>query len=115
MAEPLYDRASRRIDPAAELYHRLVMIVASAGTGKTVALQDVRAHREAPLVNVTHENFAQLNSNLSLYRKKIMTKIEYTFAQIANHPFVSKHWFEIPSKQTIWSFLEEKIRDVIDE
>ena len=103
MAEPLYDKASRRTDSAAELYHRLVMLVASVGTGKTVALQDVRVHIEEPLVNVTHENFAQLNSNLSLYRKNIMTDndnppiglqlcthkdhaiIEYNFVQIANH------------------------------
>ena len=41
MAEPLADQIIRQIDHAAELYHRLVMVVAPAGAGKTAALQDV--------------------------------------------------------------------------
>lgn len=55
MAEPLADRVIRRIDQAAELYHRLVMLVAPAGSGKTAALQDVHARTAAPLVNVNLE------------------------------------------------------------
>ena len=52
MAEPLSDRVIRSIDQAAELYHRLVMLVAPAGAGKTAALQDVHERTSAPLVNV---------------------------------------------------------------
>ena len=52
MAEPLADRVIRRIGQAAELYHRLVMLVAPAGSGKTAALQDVRERTSAPIVNV---------------------------------------------------------------
>ena len=52
MAEPLADKVIRKIDQAAELYHRLVMVVAPAGAGKTSALQDVHARSGAPLVNV---------------------------------------------------------------
>ncbi|MEZ0328475.1 MAG: BREX-3 system P-loop-containing protein BrxF [Dissulfuribacterales bacterium] len=55
MAEPLADRVIRRIGQAAELYHRLVMLVAPAGSGKTAALQDVHERTAAPLVNVNLE------------------------------------------------------------
>jgi hypothetical protein len=52
MAEPLADKVIRRIGQAAELYHRLIMVVAPAGAGKTAALQDVHERTSAPLVNV---------------------------------------------------------------
>jgi len=55
MAEPLADRVIKRIGQAAELYHRLVMLVAPAGWGKTAALQDVHERTAAPLVNVNLE------------------------------------------------------------
>jgi hypothetical protein len=55
MAEPLADRVIRRIGQAAELYHRLVVLVAPAGSGKTAALQDVHERTAAPLVNVNLE------------------------------------------------------------
>lgn len=55
MAEPLADRVIRRIDQATELYHRLVMLVAPAGSGKTAALQEVHARTAAPLINVNLE------------------------------------------------------------
>jgi len=55
MAEPLADRVIRRIGQATELYHRLVVLVAPAGAGKTAALQDVHERTAAPLVNVNLE------------------------------------------------------------
>ena len=55
MAEPLADRVILGIGQAAELYHRLVMLVAPAGAGKTAALQDVHERTAAPLVNVNLE------------------------------------------------------------
>ncbi len=55
MAEPLADRVIRRIGQATEMYHRLVMLVAPAGAGKTAALQDVHERTMAPLVNVNLE------------------------------------------------------------
>ena len=55
MAEPLSDKVIRSIDQAAELYHRLVVLVAPAGAGKTAALRDVRDRTGAPLVNVNLE------------------------------------------------------------
>ena len=55
MAKPLADRVIKRIGQAAELYHRLVMLVATSGAGKTAALKDVHERTAAPLVNVNLE------------------------------------------------------------
>lgn len=42
MAEPLADQVVRKIKQADELYHRLMLVVAPAGAGKTVMLEDVK-------------------------------------------------------------------------
>ena len=55
MAEPLADQIMRKVKQASELYHRLMLVVAPAGAGKTTALQDVRDRTGAPLVNVNLE------------------------------------------------------------
>ena len=52
MAEPLADQVVRKIKQADELYHRLMLVVAPAGAGKTNALQDVQERVGAPLINV---------------------------------------------------------------
>ncbi len=52
MAGPLADQVLRQIKQADELYHRLMLVVAPAGEGKTTALQDVQERVGAPLVNV---------------------------------------------------------------
>ena len=52
MAEPLADQVVRKINQAAELYHRLMLVVAPARAGKTTALQDVQERVGAPLINV---------------------------------------------------------------
>ena len=55
MPEPLADKVIQKISQAAELYHRLVLLVAPAGSGKTAALRDVHERMAAPLVNVNLE------------------------------------------------------------
>jgi len=55
MAESLADRVIRGIEQAADLYHRLVILVAPAGAGKTASLQEVHERTMAPLVNVNLE------------------------------------------------------------
>jgi len=55
MPVPLADPVVQCIHQAGELYHRLVMVVAPAGSGKTAALQDVHERTAAPLVNVNLE------------------------------------------------------------
>jgi ribose 1,5-bisphosphokinase PhnN len=55
MAEPLADRLIRAIDRAAGPYHRLVILVAPAGAGKTGTLRQVHERTAAPLINVNFE------------------------------------------------------------
>ena len=55
MAEPLADQIMRKVKQAAELYHRLMLVVAPAGAGKTTALLDVQDRTDASLVNVNLE------------------------------------------------------------
>ena len=53
--EDLVEDLLRKIAHAQNLYHRLVLIVGPAGSGKTSALQEVSARASAPLVNVNLE------------------------------------------------------------
>jgi predicted AAA+ superfamily ATPase len=55
MGEPMTDQIVRKIDYAAELYYRLILVIAPAGAGKTTALQDVLDRIGAPLLNVNLE------------------------------------------------------------
>ncbi|MGA2351458.1 MAG: BREX-3 system P-loop-containing protein BrxF [Terracidiphilus sp.] len=55
MSEPLADTILQRIADASEQYHRLVLLVAPSGAGKTAALHEVHERIAAPLVNVNLE------------------------------------------------------------
>jgi ABC-type hemin transport system ATPase subunit len=55
MAGAFADRVIKSIEQAAGLYHRLVMVVAPSGAGKTAVLQDVHTYTAAPLINVNLE------------------------------------------------------------
>ncbi len=55
MAKPLADRVLNKIGEASELYHRLVILVAPSGSGKTAVLQEVHDRTAAPLINVNLE------------------------------------------------------------
>ena len=55
MAEPLADGVIETIRQAGELYHRLVILAAPAGAGKTAILRDVHSRTAAPLINVNLE------------------------------------------------------------
>lgn len=50
----------KRIDQAAELYQRLILIVAPSGTGKTASLQAIQARTGARFINVNLEISRQL-------------------------------------------------------
>jgi hypothetical protein len=52
MPEPLAETIIGKLAEAAALYHRLVMLVALAGSGKTSALQDVHNRMSYPMYNV---------------------------------------------------------------
>jgi hypothetical protein len=53
--KPLSEKVIHSIGQAAGLYHRLIMLVAPAGAGKTAALQDVHERTAAPLININLE------------------------------------------------------------
>jgi len=55
MAKSLADQVLRKMGEARELYHRLILVVGPAGSGKTKALQEVSASVSAPLINVNLE------------------------------------------------------------
>ena len=55
MAESLIDQVLGKIDQAVELYHRLILMVAPAGSGKTSALQELHDRLGLPLINVNLE------------------------------------------------------------
>jgi hypothetical protein len=55
MAESLADQILRKIDEAAELYHRLILVVSPAGGGKTSGLRDLHNRLGFPLLNVNLE------------------------------------------------------------
>ncbi|PKN28381.1 MAG: BREX-3 system P-loop-containing protein BrxF [Deltaproteobacteria bacterium HGW-Deltaproteobacteria-21] len=55
MPEPLKDQIIRAVEQASMLYHRLVLLAAPSGAGKTAALQKVSREINAPLINVNLE------------------------------------------------------------
>ncbi|MEW5978256.1 MAG: BREX-3 system P-loop-containing protein BrxF [Acidobacteriota bacterium] len=55
MTDRLVEQIILSIAQAAELYHRLVVLAAPAGGGKTAALHHVQKRTVAPLVNVNLE------------------------------------------------------------
>jgi len=87
---------------------------------------------ELKVESFTHENLGQLNTYVSWYRKNMMAEgdnppvglllctqknhalVEYTLAGMDNNLFVSKYQLELPKKEEIQRFLEEKIREVED-
>ena len=81
----------------------------------------------------THENLGQLNTYVSWYRKNMTTEgdnppvgillcahkndalVEYALAGMDNQLFVSKYQLELPSRETMSRFLEEKMREVTED
>jgi len=70
MAEPLSDKIMRKVKQLDELYHRLMLVVAPSGAGKTTALRDVRDRTGAPLVNVNLE-ISRLMLDLTLRQRAL--------------------------------------------
>ena len=55
MVEPLADKLIQKLEQAKELYYRLVLLVAPAGSGKTATLRNVHERTLFPLINVNLE------------------------------------------------------------
>jgi len=87
---------------------------------------------ELKVESFTHENLGQLNTYVSWYRKHMMAEgdnppiglllctqkdhalVEYALAAIDSRLFVSKYQLELPSKEDLQRFLEEKRREMND-
>lgn len=63
MTVSLTDQIIHKLNRAAELYHRLIVVVAPAGAGKTTALQAVKERTGAPMVNVNIKLSRRLRKN----------------------------------------------------
>ena len=79
MAEPLAEQVIRNIDEARGLYHRLVLVVAPAGAGKTAALRDVRRRLGAPLLNANLELSLRM---LELTERQRVLQLPRIFAEL---------------------------------
>ena len=55
MAESLAEQIIHKIDQAGELYHRLILVIASSGMGKTEALREVAKQTECGYTNINLE------------------------------------------------------------
>lgn len=52
MAESLAEQIIHKIDQASQLYYRLILVVASSGMGKTIALREVAKHTACGYTNI---------------------------------------------------------------
>lgn len=81
MVEPLVDQIMQKIDQAAELYHRLLLVVGPSGAGKTSALRAVRKHIEAPLININLELCKRM---LDMTERQRMLQLPTLIGEIIN-------------------------------
>ena len=84
---------------------------------------------ELKLAEFSHENIGQLNTYVSWYKKNIMTEgdnppvgillctdkdhalVEYALAGMDGNLFISKYQLELPKKEEMQKFIEEKLRE----
>ena len=81
MAELLADKIINKIKQAAELYYRLVLVVASSGSGKTKSLQVTKNLINAPLINTNLELSKEM---LDLTKRQRAIKISQLLRDIVN-------------------------------
>jgi hypothetical protein len=81
MADFLAGEAIRKIDQAATLYHRLLIVVAPAGAGKTRLLREVAERTGSPLLNLNLELSWRM---LDLTERQRALKLPRLLAEIMN-------------------------------
>ena len=87
---------------------------------------------ELKLEQFSHESIGQLNTYVSWYKKNTMTEgdnppigillcthrdralVEYALAGMDNGLFVSKYQLELPKKEEMQRFIEEKVRETVE-
>lgn len=88
---------------------------------------------ELKLNEFSHENIGQLNTYVTWYRKNMMTEgdnqpvgillctdknhalVEYALAGMDNGLFVSKYQLELPKKEEMQRFIEDQVRETMDQ
>jgi len=81
MVESLAEQVMARISQTAELYHRLIILVAPAGAGKTTALQNIHERTGAPMINVNLELSRRM---LELSERQRALQLPRIFSEIVN-------------------------------
>ena len=79
MGEPVPEKIKRSVHAAESLYHRLILLVGAAGTGKTGVLLDVATEIGVPVVNV---NLALSSELLELTAKQRSLQLPRLFRSI---------------------------------
>lgn len=88
MLNQLADRVIEKIAHADELFHRLIMLVAVAGVGKTAALRDVHLRTTAPLVNISLESSRRM---LDLTERQRTLQLPRLLAEIVDMSLADAH------------------------
>ena len=81
MAVPLASQIMCKVRHAAELYHRLILIVAPTGGGKTAALGEVQELTDAPLVNVSLELSRRM---LDMTKRQRTLQLPHLFGELVD-------------------------------
>ena len=81
MPEPLCEQIIRKIDEVETLYHRLVLVVAPAGGGKTRAIQKVAKRTGLPYLNLNLELSRRL---LDLTERQRIMRVSRLLSDIVN-------------------------------
>ena len=81
MPDSLADKVIDKINQASELYHRLVILVAPAGGGKTSALNAIHNQTSASLINVSLELSRRM---LDLTERQRALELPRIFSEIVN-------------------------------
>lgn len=79
--ESLVDKVMQSIIQVNELYHRLILLVAPAGAGKTPALQEIGRRTGAPLININLELSRRM---LDLTERQRALYLPRLFSEIVN-------------------------------
>ena len=69
MVEPLSAQIMDQLSQVVGLYHRLVLVVAPSGAGKTAALRDIAAQTNSHYINVNLELRARFQSIVEVTRE----------------------------------------------
>ena len=83
MGTSLSEKVIVQLDKAAELYHRLVLVIAPSGCGKTAVLQDVHERTNASLLNVNLEISRRM---LDLTERQRTLQLPRLLSEIVNAP-----------------------------